>query len=103
MTKPWEATQQEVWGDKDPEVFRRVVERIQRVEPKMLAEIDEAIAACAPTHAIAWIAVNYVLRGIGAQGKDCAPDGMRWDAFSNKWVQDGAKSGPAITTVPVGA
>lgn len=26
-----------------------------------------------------------------------------WNSFANRWVQPGAKSGPAITTVPVGA
>lgn len=29
--------------------------------------------------------------------------GMEWDAFANKYVQKGPKSGPAINTVPVGA
>lgn len=103
---PWVATQAEVWGTKDPEVFGRVVARLKMIESKMLREMEQAISVGAPTHTVAWIAVNYVLRGCGSSAEYMAtetPDGMEWDAFAHKWVAKGPKTGPAITHLPQGA
>lgn len=47
-------------------MWTRVLGRLKEKEPKMLAEMEQAISFGAPTHSVAWIAVNYVLRGIGA-------------------------------------
>lgn len=68
-SKPWIATQEEVWGTKDPEVFGRVVKRLQMVERDMLKEMEHAIKNGAPTHTVAWIAVNHVLRGCGSSAE----------------------------------
>lgn len=45
----WSQQQADVWGDKDPEVFGRVVERIRRQEPEVHRRVEEAIEKGAPT------------------------------------------------------
>lgn len=64
----WAEQQKAVWGTKDPEVWTRVIDRIKATEPAMLADVQQAMENGAPAHTIAWICVNYVLRGRAYSG-----------------------------------
>lgn len=100
----WEKQQADVWGDKDPDVFRRVVERIQRQEPEVLREVERMMEERVPPHALLQYVTNSILRGVdnvmpeppeGVEMTDCS--GRVWDRISLRWVEKGPKTGPAVS------
>jgi hypothetical protein len=60
----WGEQQKAVWGDEDPEVFRRVVERIQRQEDEVLREVTRMMDARVVPHALLHYVTNAILRGL---------------------------------------
>lgn len=63
-SEEWGAQQAEVWGDKDPDVFGRVVERIKTQEPEVLREVQRMVERQVPPHALLWYVTNSILRGV---------------------------------------
>lgn len=106
----WSRQQAEVWGDKDPEVFRRVVERIRRQETEVLREVERMMKAQVPPHTLLHYVTNSILRGVdlvepeppeGVEMTDC--EGRVWDRLAMRWVQKGPNAGPSISPSSAGA
>lgn len=63
-SEQWQAQQTAVWGDKDPDVFRRVVERIHRQEDEVLAEVERMMRERVVPHALLHYVTDSILRGV---------------------------------------
>lgn len=92
-SEQWTAQQMKVWGDKDPETFRRVVERVMLQEKEVVAEVERMARAGISGNAITHYVTNAILRGVDdvvyepAEGitlSDC--DGNGWDRVAKRWA-----------------
>jgi len=63
-SEQWSKQQAEVWGDKDPEVFSRVQDRIRRQEAEVLREVERMMEARVVPHALLGYVTNSILRGV---------------------------------------
>jgi hypothetical protein len=106
----WSERQADVWGSKDPEVFGRVVERVQQQEREVVREVERMVAERVSAHAIVHYITNSILRGVDTvvheppEGVEMTDgDGRVWDRFAKRWVDKGPKTSPAINPNPTGA
>lgn len=89
----WGRQQEEVWGDKDPEVFRRVQDRIRQQEIEVVREVGAMLERGVSANAIVNYVTNAILRGVDEV--EYGPPGQTWDPRVRRWVDDGPTTGPA--------